>query len=60
MLAKAVVIPDMPDLTYGAGAFAPAVFAAVLAVLAAVIGIAALVPAHRATRIDPATVLRAE
>ena len=58
LLAKAVVIPDMPDFTYGAGAFAPAVFAAVLAVLAAVIGIAALVPARRATRVDPMQALR--
>ncbi len=58
LLAKAVVIPDMPDFTYGAGAFAPAVFAAVLGVLAAVIGIAALVPARRATRVDPMQALR--
>jgi predicted permease len=59
-LAKMVRTPDMPDLTYGSGAFDPVTFAAVLGVLTAVIGIASFVPVRRATRIAPADALRNE
>ncbi|MBZ5724136.1 MAG: hypothetical protein LAP87_04000 [Acidobacteriia bacterium] len=55
---SAVVFPDVPDLTYGAGAFPPATFCGVLAVLAAVTTLASFLPVRRATRIAPAEALR--
>ena len=60
LLRSMIVIPEMPDLTYGAGAFAPAAFAAALGTLMAVILVASLAPVERATRIQPAEALRTE
>jgi len=58
LLAAMVVAPDMPDLTYGAGAFSGATFAAALAILAATIALASFLPVRRATRVQPADALR--
>jgi ABC-type lipoprotein release transport system permease subunit len=55
-----IVMPDAPDLTYGAGAFEPVTFIGVLTVLALVIAIAAFVPLRRATLLEPAVALREE
>jgi putative ABC transport system permease protein len=52
--------PDMPDLTYGAGAFDPLTFIGVLAMLATVVAIASFAPVRHATRISPADALRFE
>lgn len=60
LLASFIVMPDVPDLTYGAGAFHPATFAAVLAVLTAAVLVASFVPVRRATRVEPARALRDE
>jgi predicted permease len=60
LLAKMVVMADMPDLTYGAGAFDPVTFAGVLAILTLVSLIAGFGPVRRATRIAPAAALRNE
>ena len=60
LLRALIVMPDVPDLTYGAGAFDPLTFLGVLSVLAAVVAIAALIPMRRATRVDPAVALRNE
>jgi putative ABC transport system permease protein len=45
---------------YGIGAADPVAFLAVAAVLAAVAALAVLIPARRATKVDPAIVLRSE
>lgn len=58
LLAWLLVLPDMPDLTYGGGAFNPLVFAGVLAVLLVVVAVAAIIPARRATLVDPVQALR--
>lgn len=55
-----VVMPDLPDLTYGAGAFDPLTFICVLTVLAIVVASAAFAPVWRATRVDAAVALRNE
>lgn len=60
LLAKMLAAPDMPDLTYGSGAFDPLTFLAVLAVLTAVVLIASMVPVRRAIQIAPAEALRNE
>jgi predicted permease len=60
LLSAMVVAPDMPDLTYGAGAFSPASFAAVLALLGATIAVASFLPVRRASRVQPAEALRNE
>jgi predicted permease len=60
LLSAMVVAPDMPDLTYGAGTFSPASFAAVLAILTATIALASFLPVRRATRVQPAEALRSE
>jgi putative ABC transport system permease protein len=58
LLNSLVAMPDSPDLTYSTGAFDPATFAGVLAVLAAVVFLAGAVPVRRATMIEPAVALR--
>jgi ABC-type antimicrobial peptide transport system permease subunit len=50
----------MRDLLYGIKPLDPAVFAVVAAVLLAVAGVACIVPAWRASRLDPIQALRAE
>lgn len=55
-----LVAPDMPDLTYGSGAFDPVTLSGVLAILTLVILVASFVPVRRATRIAPADALRNE
>jgi predicted permease len=60
LLASMVAIPEMPDLTYGAGAFSPATFIGALAVLLMVILAASCLPLYRAARIEPAEALRNE
>jgi putative ABC transport system permease protein len=45
---------------YGIGSTDPVAFLAVAAVLAAVAALAVLIPARRATKVDPAIVLRSE
>jgi ABC-type antimicrobial peptide transport system permease subunit len=60
LLSAMVVFPDLPDLTYGAGAFNVTTFLGVLTVLCAVVLIASFVPVRRATRVEPMTALRDE
>ncbi|MBZ5623247.1 MAG: ABC transporter permease [Acidobacteriia bacterium] len=60
LLAKMMGAPDMPDLTYGSGAFDPLTFSGVLSVLTLVILIASFLPVRRATQIAPAEALRNE
>jgi len=59
-LRALIVMPDVPDLTYGAGAFDPVTFLGVLTVLGAVVVVAAFVPMRRATRVEPVVALRNE
>jgi hypothetical protein len=58
VLRASIVMPDVPDLTYGAGAFDLVTFLGVLSVLGAVIVVAAFVPMRRATLVEPAVALR--
>lgn len=60
LLSAMVVAPDMPDLTYGAGAFPGAWFAAAVAILAATIALASFLPVRRAINVEPAEALRIE
>jgi putative ABC transport system permease protein len=50
----------MAGLLFGVGPSDPATFALVAALLVAVTAFASLVPAYRATRVDPIVALRAE
>jgi ABC-type antimicrobial peptide transport system permease subunit len=60
LLAAMVVAPDLPDLTYGVGAFHPFAFCGALAVLAIVVMAACLGPLRVAARVAPADALRME
>ncbi|HEY2163659.1 MAG TPA: ADOP family duplicated permease [Gemmatimonadaceae bacterium] len=60
MLRTMIAMPDVPDLTFGVGAFNPFVFLGVLVTLTLVVAMACVVPARRAARIDPTVALRAE
>jgi len=51
---------SMSNLVYGVGPLDPATLAGVAVLLAAAAGLAALVPARRALRLDPSAVLRAD
>jgi putative ABC transport system permease protein len=59
-LRALIAVPDVPDLTFGAGAFNPLVFLGVVATLALVVVTACFVPARRAAMVDPTVALRAE
>jgi predicted permease len=60
LLAAMVALPDVPDLTYGAGVVDPATFLGVFAVLTVVVLVASFIPVRRATRVEPAVALRDE
>ena len=60
LLHTLIAMPDLPDLTYGAGAFDPFTFLVVVLVLGAVIVVAAFVPMRRATLVDATVALRAD
>jgi putative ABC transport system permease protein len=60
LLSALVVMPDAPDLTYGAGAFDAPTFIAVLAVLCVVVLVGIFLPVRRATRVAPMVALRNE
>lgn len=53
------MLPDVPDLTYGAGPFDPATFLGVLAVESAVVLLANFLM-RRATRVEATVALRNE
>ena len=59
-LRALVSTPDVPDLTFGAGAFNPLVFLDVLGTLMVIVVAACWVPARRAAMLDPTVALRAE
>ena len=60
VLRTLIAMPDVPDLTFGAGAFNPRVFLAVLGALALVVVAACYFPARRAAAVDPSVALRAD
>jgi ABC-type antimicrobial peptide transport system permease subunit len=60
LLRALIVMPDAPDLTYGAGAFDPVIFFGAVFLLVAVVMFAAFLPMRRATAIEPAIALRDE
>lgn len=60
LLRTLIVMPDVPDLTYGAGAFDPITFLSVLFVLGAVVVVAVFIPMQRAIQVEPAVALRNE
>lgn len=55
-----IAAPDVPDFTFGAGAFSPAVFSVVLGALLVVVAAALIVPLRRAVNVDPVRTLRSE
>lgn len=60
LLRSLIATGDAPDLTFGAGAFNPVVYAGVAAVLAIVVIAAFVSPARRAFAVNLVGVLRAE
>jgi predicted permease len=60
VLSALLVMPDMPDLTYGAGPFSVATYFCVLIALASAVLVASFVPARRAMSVDPIVALRYE
>jgi len=60
LLTAIVALPDVPDLTYGAGPVDPVTFLGVLATLTLVVLAASFLPVRRATRVEPAVALRNE
>jgi putative ABC transport system permease protein len=60
VLATPLLTHALQTLLYGISATDPGTFAIVLLIFAAVAMLASLIPAHRATRIDPVLALRSE
>lgn len=60
LLERSLANPEIPDLTYGAGAFPSFTLVGVLGTLLGVILAAAFIPARRAAKVDPMIALRAE
>lgn len=60
LLRTLMVMPDVPDLTYGAGAFSALTFLGVLCILGVVVLVAAFIPMRRATLVEPVVALRNE
>ncbi len=58
LLQAMIVLPDVPDLTYGAGAFDPLTLSGTLAAIAVTVAIAALAPVRRAVAVQPSVALR--
>jgi len=58
LLRALIVMPDVPDLTYGAGAFDPITFLGVLLVLGAVAVVGAVGPMRQAVLVEPVVALR--
>ena len=59
-LQAMISAPDVPDLTFGAGAFNPMVFLGVIAVIGCVVAVACYAPARRAATLDPTVALRVD
>jgi predicted permease len=60
VLRSLIAMPDVPDLTFGAGAFNPVVLAGVAGALLLVVAAAFVMPARRAASVDPVRALQAE
>ena len=60
LIAAILAMRWLESLLFGVTAMDPATFAGVTALLAATGATAAFIPAHRASRLDPSTALRAE
>jgi predicted lysophospholipase L1 biosynthesis ABC-type transport system permease subunit len=54
LLSAMLSTPDMPDLTYGAGAFDSASFLLALGAMACMMAIASFAPLRRALGVEPA------
>jgi putative ABC transport system permease protein len=60
LLRSMIAMPDAPDLTFGAGAFSPLVLFGVIGALAVVVLLACVMPARRASMVEPVVSLRSE
>ena len=60
VVRSTLAAPETPDFLFGVGAFDPLTFAGLSGLVVAIAGAAALLPAWRATRVDPIVALRHE